>query len=404
MAKFRMGVVGAGRGASVAHLYHLHPDCDVVALADPVPERCERVGQSLLPSLEATYPDLDSMLEHDLDVVFVANYPWEHVPLVIRCLEAGRHVHSEVVACRTLAEGVALARAVESADTMYSFVQNTSYYRPVLEMKRLYAAGTLGEYMYGECEYVHERQIVAHNVSYLDHDRGARVRGGLYITHSLSPIVQITGTRPVRCTGFTTRNRLNRLTGDDADDLAVVMCEMDNGALTKAMVGHGIHRQPIMHYYSIYGTNGQAENQRSPHEEWLHLYLEGQDRAENRTSYVPKWPYEIDWIRNASGYHGGADVYMVDAFMQALRDGGPPPCDVYTALDVTLPGILGLRSAFQGSVPIEVPDLRDEQIRTQYENDHWVPPRGSVHEDVEIPKEVFEERRQKTLKHFGTTE
>ena len=50
---------------------------------------------------------------------------------------------------------------------------------------------------------------------------------------------------------------------------------------------------------------------------------------------------------------------------------------------------------------MEVPDFRDEAVRARYENDAWSAPRGSVHGDVEIPPEVYEERRRRTLEALG---
>ena len=126
-------------------MFDLHPEAAVVALCEKDPQRMRR-GAALLPNLEARYADYEAFLAHDLDVVLVANDAMAHVPYVIRALESGRHVLSEVLACRTLAEGVALARAVEQADALYSFGENCCSMRPVLEMKRLYRAGELGEY------------------------------------------------------------------------------------------------------------------------------------------------------------------------------------------------------------------------------------------------------------------
>jgi hypothetical protein len=217
----------------------------------------------------------------------------------------------------------------------------------------------------------------------------------------LGPILNITGTRPVQCLGLTTPNRVSRTIASKGDDIYIFVCRMDNGALVKILGGSGIKRQPIMHWYSIYGTRGQAENQRNPDEEWFHLYLEHEGRAENRVSYVPKFPYELSWMPSAAAYHGGADAYMVDDFIRSLVAGGPPPFDVYMGLDMTLPGIVALRSAWEGGVPLEVPDFRDEGVRVRYENDDWRAPRASVHEDVEIAPEVYEEKRRRTEEAFA---
>ena len=45
--------------------------------------------------------------------------------------------------------------------------------------------------------------------------------------------------------------------------------------------------------------------------------------------------------------------------------------DVYQALDMALPGLLGYRSIIDKGIPYEVPDLRDKAVRDRYRNDFW---------------------------------
>src|SRR4029434_9928389 len=75
----------------------------------------------------AAYTDYDKFLEHDMDAVVLANYFHQHAPLAIRALEAGKHVMSETSANKTLAEGVALCRAVEKSKKTYMFAENYPY-------------------------------------------------------------------------------------------------------------------------------------------------------------------------------------------------------------------------------------------------------------------------------------
>ena len=410
MTELRVGVLGAGRGAYVARIFDLHPNARTLALCESDPAKTAR-ARSRLIHLEACYTDYRAFLGHGLDIVIVANEAVAHVPFVIQALGAGMHVLSEVVACKTLAEAVALVRAVERAGTVYSLAENCCYMRPTLEMKRLFEAGELGEFMYAECEYLHDVSGLR-NLTYTNPDHPANwMAATLYCSHALGPIIDITGARPVSVTGYTLPNRRNRLFGSRTDDLGILMCEMDNGAMTKEMHGTGLCREPIMHWYSVYGTRGQAENQRNPHEEWLHLYLEDDAHAENRRSYVPKFPYPLPWLP-ASGYHGGIDAYMVDDFVRAVISGGPPPIDVYEGLDMSLPGILGFRSALKGHVPMEVPDMRDASVRARYEDDHWSPdPRDpgpedkpispSAHGPVDIPPGAYDMRRRGILEKMG---
>ena len=401
----RVGILGAGRGASLGAIIDMHPRARVVALCDSDPIRQDR-GAAWFAHLETRYTEYNDLLGHGLDIVVVANDALAHVPLAIQALEAGIHVLSEVMACRTVAEAVALARAVEASRASYCFAENACWLQPVLEMKRLFRAGALGTYLYGECEYVHDCTGGWPRMSRGDprHWRNWIPATG-YCSHALGPILDITGTRPVRCVGMTTPNRLGREVGRTGDDMGVVLCQMDNGAVTKLLVGLALRREPVTHWYSLYGTSGQIENARGLGEERVNVFLASDPEAPYGRSYTPAFPRQIEWARGASD-RGGADAQMIDAYLRAILDGVPPPIDVYAGLDMTLPGILGYRSAFEGSVPLEVPDMRDESVRARYEDDHWAPgPDGeglvsvspSAHGHVEIAPEVYEAQRARDL-------
>ena len=90
-----------------------------------------------------------------MDAVVLANYFHQHAPFAVKALDAGKHVMSETAACHTLGEGVALARAVEKSGKIYMFAENYPYMVFNQEMKRLYQKGRVGEFKYGEGEYVH---------------------------------------------------------------------------------------------------------------------------------------------------------------------------------------------------------------------------------------------------------
>lgn len=404
----KVGILGAGRGAYLGQILDRYPGVQVVALCDHDPVRLEQ-GRQRLPNLEAVYLGVDAWFNHDFELAVIANDATAHVAYAIRALGQGRHVLSEVVACNTPAEAVALVRAVEQAaqslsPARYAFAENCCTMRPALEIKRLYRAGELGEYQYGECEYVHDCTSIWPRLTYgnPDHWRNWLPATG-YCTHALGPILDITGTRPVRCVGLTTPNRLGRLMGRQGDDMGLFVCQMDNGAVTKCLTGLAMRREPALHWYSVYGTRGTAENQRGLGEENLYVYLEQDRGALYGRTYLPAFPRPLDWARQASG-HGGADEYMIDALMPALLQGGPLPIDVYMALDMTLPGIIAHRSALHGGAPLEVPDMRDEAVRSRYENDHESPdPLGcakevlpaSAHGVAEIAPELYEKQRRR---------
>ncbi len=67
---------------------------------------------------------------------------------------------------------------------------------------------------------------------------------------------------------------------------------------------------------------------------------------------------------------------------------------------MTLPGIIGYKSALSGSIPMEIPDFRKENVRKKYENDNWSPdpkdkslqknqPLPSILGEIKIKQKVF---------------
>jgi hypothetical protein len=57
--------------------------------------------------------------------------------------------------------------------------------------------------------------------------------------------------------------------------------------------------------------------------------------------------------------HGTSEFWMLRAFCEAIRTGGPMPVDVHKALDMTLPCIQGLASADANGTRMVVPNSRD---------------------------------------------
>ena len=150
--KIRLGIVGAKRGMDFARIA---PDvgAEVVALCETNEKTLANAAKRLQGV--TTYTDFDKFIEHEMDGVVLANYFHQHVPLALKALKAGIHVMSETSACKTLGEGVALARAVEKSKKIYLFAENYPYFRYNQEMRRLYQQGAIGEIQYGEGEYVH---------------------------------------------------------------------------------------------------------------------------------------------------------------------------------------------------------------------------------------------------------
>src|SRR5436190_19609547 len=110
---------------------------------------------------------------------------------------------SECICNATLAEGVALCRAVERSGKTYMLAENYAYTAFSMEMRRLYRAGEIGEVTYAEGEYNHPmapRERVALSPG-LDHWRNW-LPSTYYCTHALAPLVYVGGQMPVKVNGL----------------------------------------------------------------------------------------------------------------------------------------------------------------------------------------------------------
>ena len=403
--RIRIGVFGGRRGQTMIDVLVRHPDAELVAVCDsyrPVLDRCERLAESA-GSRVTCYEDFDRFIDHDMDAVVLANYATEHAPFAVRLLDSGRHVCSEVLACQTLAEAVALVEAVERSRKVYTYAENYCYFRTTMEMRRLYRRGDIGEFLHGEGEYVHDCEPIWTDITYGQKDHWRNwMPSTYYCTHATGGVIAITGTRPVRLSAYETPNVNKRRYGCRSGDGAVIVCQMDNGATAKFLPCSMFKREPASLWCAIYGTKGMMETDRwgEAHNR-LNVFIEGDKEAVTQRSYVPKFPFETEISRMIGG-HGGSDFYTMHFFIESILDrpGKEHAIDVYQALDMTLPGILGYRSIWEGNIPIEVPDMRNREAREKYRHDNWSvdpklagpgqPEYSCSHGPVEVPDSVYQ--------------
>jgi predicted dehydrogenase len=371
--KIKIGVFGGRRGLSLLAAAQAHPECVVTAVCDmwePFLEDCRKFAEAKNMKI-SLHKDFESFFQEDMDAVILANYANEHAPYAIRCLNSGRHVLSELLPVQTIAEAVALVEAVEKSGKVYGFAENCCYMRHAMEMKKYYRQGMLGEFLHGEGEYVHNCMPIWERLTRNDpnHWRN-RMYSTFYCTHSLGPILTITGTRPVRVVGFENFNPGYLKEGNCMMAVSGMLAiQMDNGATVKNLNGF-LKREPAIHWYTLYGTKGFMENARIGDENRIYIQFDDDESTKEIKTYIPE-----QTIQNETG-HGGADYYAVHYFLQRIlgTEDGKEMIDVYTALDMFLPGLLGYRSILNGNIPYEIPDFRDKEksaaLREKYRNDH----------------------------------
>ena len=373
MKKVRIGVLGAYRGTSMINYCKRADHAEVVAICDKNAEALD-AQRAAAEGLNITFYDhFDKFIEHDMDAVVLANYANEHAPFAIRCLKKGLHVFSEVLPVQCMKEAVELVEAVEESGLVYAYGENYCYMPAPYEMKKLYEKGEIGEFEYGEGEYIHNCESIWHSITYGEEDHWRNnMYSTFYCTHSMGPIIHITGLRPVSVVGFEgTKNHRGLRGGAKAGTFGIEMVTLENGGIVKSIHG-GLYKNSI--WYSVYGSKGRLECGREDamdgHIGKIYVNKDEYDGGYETGSLNAYFPQHAPEDEVAGFGHGGSDFFSMYYFIKRiLGDETADTIDVYEALDMFLPGLFAYRSILAGGIPMEIPNLRNKEEREKWRND-----------------------------------
>lgn len=367
----KIGVLGVYRGRTMIEYCKHDSRVKLAAVCDKRKDALQKMKEELNDESISYYENFEDLLESDVDAIVLANYANEHAPYAVKCLEHGKHVLSEVMPVQNFAEAVALVEAVEKTGKIYDYAENYCYMAAPREMRRLYKSGALGEFEYGEGEYLHNCEAGWHTITYGDPNHWRNnMSAFFYSTHSIGPLIHITGLKPVKVTGFEMpyNNRMARM-GAKAGWGSLIIITLENGAVIKSLHGVGPSKNSV--WFSVYGSLGTAESRRETAEGDCAIYtdldeFEGEN-ADRKNKYTPK--DEFSERAEAAG-HGGSDFFTMWHFVsKILGEENAEIIDVYEALDMFLPSLLAYRSVLAGGVSMDVPDFRNPAEREKYRRD-----------------------------------
>ena len=405
----KIGVLGVYRGRTMIEYCKHDSRVKLAAVCDKRKDSLQKMKEELNDESISYYENFEDLLESDVDAIVLANYANEHAPYAVKCLEHGKHVLSEVMPVQNFAEAVALVEAVEKTGKIYDYAENYCYMVAPREMRRLYKSGALGEFEYGEGEYLHNCEAGWHTITYGDPNHWRNnMSAFFYSTHSIGPLIHITGLKPVKVTGFEMpyNNRMARM-GAKAGWGSLIIITLENGAVIKSLRGVGPSKNSV--WFSVYGSLGTAESRREAAEGDCAIYtdldeFEGEN-ADRKNKYTPK--DEFSERAEAAG-HGGSDFFTMWHFVsKILGEENAEIIDVYEALDMFLPSLLAYRSVLAGGVSMDVPDFRNPAEREKYRRDfactdpkvagNMLQPSYSKGNPY-VPSEVYEKLREAYLK------
>ena len=373
-----VGIVGV-RGLSTLKGFKNLKETRVQALCDLneklLTEQTEKHG---IPEKYRVYDDL---LETDIDVVVIATPMHLHVPQVIKALEAGKHVLSEVTAGVTMEELWWLKKWVERYDDLvYMMAENYCYIPHNQIIKNMVKEGLFGDIYFGEGEYIHDIKELTTRANYdsssdVNIKKGKTTwrrfwqlgrRGAFYPTHSIGPVMQWFSEdkiKSVSCqgTGWNTAPEFRQ------EDTSITTCKLETGKLIKIRIDCISERPHNLTYYSLQGTKGCYEAPRGlgdDHKIWLKGMDENTDKAEWRSltefhDYLPERYQKATKEQKAAGHWGG-DYFIVEDFVKAITENQKPPIDVYDSCEWTAVGLLSEISVQHNGKPVLMPDFRGD--------------------------------------------
>ena len=365
MKRVKTAVVGLHRGKLLADfiLKYIH-SLELVAIAEFDREAADQYA--LANNIPAVYDSLDELLKTNVEAVVLATPIPDHANQVIKALDAGKHVLSEVICATTIEDCQRIADAVKRSGRKYMMEENYCYYLPLTIVQNMIKTGMLGEIYYGESDYLMDfetRKGFPDSVQQWRRQVYFGRRGHPYITHSLGPLCYTMNSdiKTVTCMGS------GKFDGVVADRTCVLMLQTQNGGMIRLRNSFMGPRPDLYTYYSVQGTRGcyqgsvGATDTHKIHirdicgpQEWRDVY--------DFKGLLPKeWdiiPEGFDFAKdNGTSFYDSGTPLLLEAFGKCILNDTEPPISAKRSLNWTAAGILSEQSINNGGEPVDVPDF-----------------------------------------------
>ena len=340
--RLRVGIVGYGVcqfGAAFG--FQDHPNVEVVAVSDLIPERCAGLAKAC--RCAKTYPSLEKLVEDDrIEAVFVATDAPSHVRHCCEVLRHGKHVVSAVPAVfGSLEDADRLFAAVKESGLKYMMFETSCFHEDLHAMREIYKAGGFGQMVFSEGEYYHYMPEPIPSF----HDWRVGLPPQWYPTHSNAYALGVTGGSftEVSCMGMASRiphlqpsnNRYRNAFGTE-----IALFRTSEGGMSRMAVSWDTPGDA--------GEKGRTRGQRGT----FYGRYEGLEKKLPNTKRPPLPP------RVEPGGHGGSHGYLMNEFVTAILLDRQPLIDVALALNLTVAGVVAHQSALKGGELLKIPQYR----------------------------------------------
>ena len=343
--KIKMGLVGFGVCQfGTAFGLQDHPNVEVVAVSDLIPERCSTMAERA--RCKKTYPSLEEMVKDDtIEAIFVATDAPSHGRHCLEVMRHGKHVATAVPATwGNLEEADMLFEAVKKTGLTYMMFETSAFHDRLFAMREIYKAGGFGKLIYTEGEYFHYFPMA------LDSYKGWRI--GLppqyYPTHSNAYYVAVTGGcfTEVSCMG--NRGVLDHLKPENNAygnpfGSEIALFRTSEGGMARMAVTWDVP--------GIGGETGRVSGEKGSF--WGNSFAgvpETNELVAKLNLKKPPLPPTVD-----PGGHGGSHGYLGHEFVMSILENRRPLVDIAQALNMTVAGIVAHQSAMKDGESLKIP-------------------------------------------------
>lgn len=337
--KIKVGLVGYGVCKFGTHFgFQDHPNVEVVAVSDLIPERCAEMAK--VAKCSKTYPSLEELVkDKTIEAVFVATDAPSHFRHCLEVLKHGKHVAVAVPAVfGSLEDAEVLFETVKSSGLKYMMFETSMFRESCFAMHQIYKSGGFGDLVYSEGEYYHYMETP------IDSYKGWRI--GLppqfYPTHSNAFQICVTG-----------------------GSFTEVSCIGMPSIIEHLKPENNIYKNPFGTEIALFrtregGTSRMAVSWDTPGDEGERGRVRGQkgsfyEKFEgpevtlpdlNRPPLPPGMPL---------GGHGGSHGYLTNEFIHSILQDRKPLVDISMALNLTVSGIVAHQSALKNGELMKIP-------------------------------------------------
>ncbi len=331
--KIRVGIVGYGVckfGAAFG--FQDHPNVDIIAVSDLIPERCEGLARAC--RCEKTYPSLEELVkDDDIEAVFVATDAPSHAQHCIDVMNHGKHVATAVPAVfGSLDDAERVFEKVKSTGLTYMMFETSYYHNECYAMRALYEAGAFGKMVYSEGEYYHYASEP------IDSFKGWRIGTPpqWYPTHSNAYYNGVTDGQftEVSCMGIP--SVISHLQPENNPYQNPFGTEI---ALFRTSEG-GMARMAVS--WDTPGHEGEMGRVRGQKGAMTGMHFASPYPAPEVRLDKPPLPPGVD-----PGGHGGSHGHLMNEFVMALLQERTPQMDIAQSLNMTVAGVVAHESALK---------------------------------------------------------